>query len=134
MTRVRCVSILAILLAQAAMAEVFPPRGTRAVHVSRDYPGFSYRQAINNVGQIVWAWTPDPNDLTQMEILLYDHGQVTQITDNSIIDTFPDINDDGTIVWCSATGLNDELEIWRWQDGHAPTGRPLAAGDGDAST
>lgn len=119
MTRVKCISILAFLFAPAAMAEVFPPRGTRAVHVSRDYPGFSYRQAMNNVGQIVWAWTPDPNDLTQMEILLYDHGQVTQITDNSIIDTFPDINDDGTIVWCSATGLDDELEIWRWQDGHA---------------
>ncbi len=51
---------------------------------------------INNCGQIVY--TKGRGDTG--EIFLYDNGRITQLTDNDILDGYPDINDAGTIVWC----------------------------------
>lgn len=117
MLRRTCVFALAIVAPLTSTADVFPPRATRTITLSSEYTGVHYRVAMNNVGQVVWAWTPDLLDLTKMEILLFDRSRIVQITSNSIMDTWPDINDDGTIVWVSLTGLDNEGEIWIWRDG-----------------
>ncbi|MBU0637883.1 MAG: hypothetical protein KKB50_03390, partial [Planctomycetes bacterium] len=55
------------------------------------------------------------------EIFLYEDGELIPLTDDAVRDGFPDINDDGTIVWSRGIGpdgpYGPTLEIVMWQDG-----------------
>ncbi|MEK6674809.1 MAG: hypothetical protein AABZ47_04045, partial [Planctomycetota bacterium] len=53
---------------------------------------------INDRGQIVFHCSPWPNR-SKTEVLLYDRGKLTQLTDDDVYDTFPHLNNRGDIVW-----------------------------------
>ncbi len=82
-----------------------PPR-PRAPFVP---PGYEHHQitfggelssaSLNNVGQIVYGALTEQGNFDSFEIFLWEDGQVTQLTHNSVPDWHPDINDDGDIVW-----------------------------------
>lgn len=101
----------------AADVAVLP--GYRLEVISAGLPGSHLGASMNNNGQIVWMWQADSYDATTREIMLYDNGAITRITNNNTYDMWPDINDQGEIVWESPTGLNQEWEIWIWRDGVA---------------
>jgi len=76
------------------------PKGFEIVEVT---PGMEalehWYPRLNNCGQIVFDLWLDAASLATTEIFHYDNGLLTQITDNNIKETFPDINDEGAIVW-----------------------------------
>lgn len=111
------VLLLAVVI--QACADITPLPGYRMEIISAGIPGNHFGAAINNSGQITWvrqAQVPGPN-LT--EIMRYDQGTITRLTDNQISDLWPKINDRGEVVWESPTGVNGEWEIWIWRDGAA---------------
>jgi hypothetical protein len=55
---------------------------------------------INNCGQIVFHMGPRGLGDRETEVHLYENGEVIQVTDDPLVsNVYPDINDDGTIVW-----------------------------------
>lgn len=86
-----------------------PPKGYAEVKVTDDPTTYEYFPRINNRGQIVFtSRNPGDGDDRNDEIFLYENGQLIQITDDRKKDAWPDINDDGTIVWCRAMGPEGE--------------------------
>ncbi len=102
-----------------ALAQI--PPGFEVVRITKE-AGSYRRLAINARGQVVFSqridndfdleeiflWTPDPGD---------EGGTLTRITDDSVRDAFPDINDHGTIVWSRRVGPNRTFEMAMWRDG-----------------
>lgn len=81
------------------------PKGYRQVRITDDPGTFEYRPRINNRGQIVFTLRNPGDGLDREdEIFLYHDGRLIQITDDHKKDAWPDINDDGTIVWSRAIG------------------------------
>ena len=79
------------------------PAGYEIVQVTNN-AYYEFFPRINNRGQIVFtAWVDTSSRLTE-EIFLYDNGELIQLTDDEIQDVGPDINDEGTIVWCRGLG------------------------------
>jgi hypothetical protein len=60
-------------------------------------PIFHHAPRMNDCGEVVF-YVGYPAD-TNAEIFYYDNGLLTQVTDNNEADSYPDINDIGTIVW-----------------------------------
>ncbi|MCC7293988.1 MAG: hypothetical protein IT449_18155 [Phycisphaerales bacterium] len=88
-----------------------PPKGYAEVKVTDDPTTFEYFPRINNRGQIVFtSRNPGDGNDDLDEIFLYDNGNITQITDNRKGDRWPDINDEGTIVWSSEIGPEGEWD------------------------
>ncbi|MGE3182436.1 MAG: hypothetical protein AB7N71_12460 [Phycisphaerae bacterium] len=79
--------------------------------------GFSQFASINNRGEVVWSTRLGGEDWSNSEIFLYRDGVVAQLTSDTVRDDFPDINDDGTIVWSRADGPDGVLEIVQYRDG-----------------
>jgi hypothetical protein len=75
---------------------------------------------INDRGAIVFHRRLWPS-LPQIEIMLYDRGKLTQLTDDNIRDVFPRINNHGHIVWSRDIDEDGRLRIVRWTDGTAET-------------
>ncbi|MCG3126111.1 MAG: hypothetical protein CHACPFDD_00941 [Phycisphaerae bacterium] len=75
---------------------------------------------LNNHKQIVWD-RREPNLDSTGEIILYDNGTLVQITDDEVRDAWPDINDDGIIVWSSFRGpegpFGPTADIMMYKDG-----------------
>ncbi|TWT39903.1 hypothetical protein RAS1_44190 [Phycisphaerae bacterium RAS1] len=80
-------------------------------------PGWARYPAINNRGQVVFAVRADPYNADTSELYLYENGQVQQLTLDNVRDDFPDINDDGTIVWSRADGPGGWMQIAMLVDG-----------------
>ncbi|TWT43672.1 hypothetical protein RAS1_00710 [Phycisphaerae bacterium RAS1] len=108
-----CLLIVAMSLTRA-LAEGFP--GYHIVQVTSD-PAFQRAPTINNLGQVVFASWLIPYDPNSSEIFLYDHGVLTQLTNDLVEDQFPHINDNGTIVWHRACGPDGTTEIVMLRDG-----------------
>jgi hypothetical protein len=79
-------------------AEAETPPGYEIVQLTKG-PEYERWPRINNCGQIVFSKVVDQSGTLVTEIFLYDNGQVNRITDNSVADAHPDVNDAGTIVW-----------------------------------
>lgn len=47
------------------------------------------------------------------EVFVYDNGMLTQLTDNEVGDKFPDINDEGTIVWNRGSSPDEQVVMLR---------------------
>lgn len=104
----------------AIWADVAVPPGYRVVDMSNQPPfvgGFSQYCRINNHGDVVYEWWSNGLDPSGIEIMLYSDGEVRRITNNTISDRVPYINDHGDIAWSSETGPNGELEVWTLRDG-----------------
>ena len=110
----------ALLGAASANAQI--PLGYEIVTVT-DNPYYEPVPRINNRGQIVFMSWLNPPDRSTEEIFLYDDGRLIRLTNDNIQDVLPDINDDGTIVWCRGIGpINPfsgepSLEIVMWENG-----------------
>jgi hypothetical protein len=120
MSRMVAVGIIVVmLLAVSAAGEVQIPRGYEIVQLT-ETPEREMDAAINNHGQCVFVARLGTDHLSD-EILLYSDGEFLQLTDDDVRDAYPDINDDGTIVWSRGIGpdgpYGPTLEIVMWQDG-----------------
>ncbi|MBU0637349.1 MAG: hypothetical protein KKB50_00670 [Planctomycetes bacterium] len=111
---------LSTLFGVGAAAQV-PPK-YEIVQIT-DNPHYEPVPRINNHGQCVFMVWFDTSDRRTEEIFLYDNGVLTRLTDDYIQDCSPDINDDGTIVWCRGLGpINPQtgeptLEIVLYENG-----------------
>ncbi|TWT43995.1 hypothetical protein RAS1_03990 [Phycisphaerae bacterium RAS1] len=101
-------------LASAALADL--PPGYQVVPVTQN-SYFERMSAINNRGQIVFSRRLVLSDNRTMEIFLYDHGVLTQLTNDFVYDDHASINDDGVIVWSRYSGPGETAEIAAWCDG-----------------
>lgn len=108
--------ILAALVLAAAPARGQIPPGHEFVRIT-DSQAFDYCAAINNRGQIVF--TSRPAQLNEMfdDLYLWENGVITRLTDDNVRDCYPDINDDGVIVWSRGMGAGNTLEIMRLENG-----------------
>lgn len=107
-----CAALIAAIPAVSErVAHANPPRGYREVKVTDDPSTFDFWARINNRGQVVFTGrNPGEGNDDLDEIFLYDNGNITQITDNRKGDRWPDINDEGTIVWSSEIGPEGEWD------------------------
>jgi len=71
---------------------------------------------INDRGEIVFHRRRWPT-LRQTEIILYDRGRLTQITNDDIRDVIPRLNNHGHIVWSRDISEDGLLSIVRLKDG-----------------
>lgn len=109
---------------QMALADVNIPAGFEIIHITDD-PYYSGIPSINNCGQVVFSLKIDNQDALQ-EIYFYDNGVLYPLTNDTIEDNFPDINDRGDVVWThDANGSNGGI-ITLLKDGDA-----LELGEGD---
>lgn len=121
-SRVVAALLCAFAVILPAFAETQAPPGYRVVNVSNQPPfqaGFCQYARINRHGDIVYEWWRDPYDQSTVEVMLYRDGEVHRITNNTVYDRVPFINDSGDIAWSSATGPNGELEVWVLHEGQA---------------
>jgi len=58
-----------------------------------------FNAQINDCGQITFPVRFRAFDNSTSEVLLYDNGSIVQLTEDDALDTFPDVNDDGALVW-----------------------------------
>jgi hypothetical protein len=95
-----------------------PPR-YEIVNVTNDSL-YQRNVRMNNRGQIVF-WAGSGTNGNTYEIYLYDHGRLTRITENAVCDGYPDINDQGTIVWERFIGpqgpYGPTSEVMMYRDG-----------------
>jgi hypothetical protein len=95
------------------------PPGYELVQVTNDSL-YQRNVRMNNRGQIVF-WAGSGNNGNTYEIYLYDHGTLARITQNSVCDGYPDINDDGVIAWERFIGpqgpYGPTSEIMMYRDG-----------------
>ncbi|MBU0638790.1 MAG: hypothetical protein KKB50_07995, partial [Planctomycetes bacterium] len=102
MQRVKLLTVaLSIWVVAIAAAQI--PAKYEVVQIT-DNPYYEPVPRINNNGQCVFMGWFNPSDRRTEEIFLYDNGVLTRLTDDYIQDCSPDINDDGTIVWCRGLG------------------------------
>lgn len=114
------------------------PPGFEIVQLTDDPSVYDYRPKINNRGQIVFTRWYVPGDHRTKEILLYDRGRITRLTNDYVGDALPDINDDGTIVWTRSigppgSGGEPTSEIVVWRDGQLTRLTDNTLPDGSAS-
>ncbi|TWT41139.1 hypothetical protein RAS1_38320 [Phycisphaerae bacterium RAS1] len=107
--------IAAVLAALPAFGQSLP--GYELIDITNTPQWFERDAQINNHGQIVFSRRMVASDDSTTEIMLWDNGALTQITNDNVLDDFPDINDSGTMVWSRGVGPNGKLEIVMWQDG-----------------
>lgn len=86
----------AAMLTAGVTAQI--PDGYEIVHVTDNPNDYSAVPRINACGEIVFSTRINQSESLE-EIFLYDNGRLSQLTDNTIRDAFPDINDKGTVVW-----------------------------------
>ncbi|MGE0481159.1 MAG: hypothetical protein AB7Q17_11870 [Phycisphaerae bacterium] len=106
--------VVAGLLAASAGGQI--PPGYEFIQITNS-PSYEYGAAINNHGQIVF--TSRPAQLNEMfdDLYLWENGVVTRLTDDDVRDCYPDINDDGVIVWSRGIGDGNTLEVMRLENG-----------------
>lgn len=75
----------------------------RQVHITHG-TSFEFFPKMNNRGQVVFTRRVEENDSNSEEIFLWDNGVLTQLTFDHRRDAYPDINDEGTIVWSRGIG------------------------------
>jgi hypothetical protein len=118
------VALFSVAFAACAAAQL--PPGYEIIQVTED----AYYQPgarMNNRGQFVFMTWFDVSDRLTEEIFLYDNGELIRLTDDYVQDVCPDINDDGTIVWCRGIGpINPDtgepsLEIVVYEGGELTT-------------
>lgn len=110
----RSLRLVMILTVVAPVVAQIPPM-FEMVTIDPD-PTFNYIARMNNHGQIVYSLWTIPGEVDGIEIMLYDNGVITQLTNDNVYDRTPDINDDGTIVWARAVngpGSPTEIVIYR---------------------
>ncbi|TWT44160.1 hypothetical protein RAS1_05680 [Phycisphaerae bacterium RAS1] len=100
----------ALCLALAALSAAQTPPGYHREYLT-DWTYFNRVGAINNHSQIVFSTRFVWDDPNTSEIMLYDNGVIYQLTLDTYRDEFPDINDDGTIVWSRGVGPGGTLEV-----------------------
>lgn len=66
---------------------------------------------INSKGQVVW--TGGTNSSNTEEIYLYDGTQTIQLTNNSVPDGDPQINDNGDVVWWEYKGSTEDIYVYK---------------------
>ena len=90
-------ALAAGLMALPAAAQI--PPGFELIHVTNRAID-DRRPRINNRGQIVF----DAYDGVDSQIMLYDNGELIEISDPQVPDSLSDLNEDCTIVWTSWIG------------------------------
>ncbi len=133
--RVTWTAAIATLAPAGAPAQPLP-LGYELVPVTSN-PAYEVLPRINNRGEVVFLARPQNGNHEDQEIFLYDSrsGILTQLTDDAIQDTEPDINDEGIIVWSRAIGPWDP-EISRFTSEimmRSPDGEVTRITDDDAS-
>jgi hypothetical protein len=96
------IAVSLFVIARAPVAVSQAPPGFEVVEVSHQdsAPRWPFADPdINACGQVVYNQINPP--LTTSEIFLYDNGQVSRISFNTVDDAESVINDRGTIVWSS---------------------------------
>lgn len=103
--------LLAGALSMGAAAQSLP-RGYEIVDVTSGNGLLENFVRMNNNGQVVWGARLFPENI-EAEIWMYDArtGELTQITDDAVYDGYPDINDEGAIVWSRWIGEASTPEI-----------------------
>ncbi len=88
----------------AAAAGQTIPRGYEIVDLTSNNGVLERFPRINSRGDVVFF--THPPDQTQGELFLYEKATdtITQLTDDDVFDAFPDVADDGTIVWTRFIG------------------------------
>ncbi len=99
---------LALPLAPAALGQVSVPPGYYVQQIT-DTPWQDDPPRINNAGQIVFSRRSGPGDTGELFLWEKATGQLTQITNDAVIDAYPDIADDGTITWSRYNGIPGEF-------------------------
>ncbi len=75
------------------------PEGFETVEVTPGFEPFKRRHPrMNNCGEIA-VHIGTEEDSWEADVYVYDNGLLTQATDSLLGDTFPDINDHGTVTW-----------------------------------
>ena len=92
------------------------PDGWEIIEITNDPSFYDGRPDINDKGQIVFHRWPYP-DQTQIEIMLYDRGELIQLTDDDVKDVFPKLNNKGEIVWMRDVDGDGKDDIVKWHDG-----------------
>lgn len=77
------------------------PEGFEVIDIVDDLSWRSTPQ-MNNCGEVVMSFPPPGEE--DIQVFLYDNGALIRFTDNEITDSWPDINDDGAVVWSSGIG------------------------------
>jgi hypothetical protein len=85
------------------------PPGWELVQITDD-SDYDARPSLNNCRQVVFSKRIN-NSIPDEEIFLWDGGQLTRLTDDGVNDFIPNINDQGTITWSRAVGVNASWEI-----------------------
>ena len=91
------IASVASLVGRPAFGQVEIPEGFEIVEFAFSDTS-TWPPAINNCGQIAFGKRLGRSQRT-VEILLYDNGRITQVTDNRYRDIGVDINDAGSMVW-----------------------------------
>ncbi|TWT45711.1 hypothetical protein RAS1_21400 [Phycisphaerae bacterium RAS1] len=107
--------VAAALMALPAAGQSLP--GYELIDITNTPQWFERDAQINNHGQIVFSRRMIASDDRTTEIMLWDNGVLIQITNDNVLDEFPDINDAGTMVWSRGIGPDGKLEIVTWQNG-----------------
>ncbi len=95
-----------VMSSQSVDAQTIPP-GYEIVDITSNNGVLERFPRINNHGDVVFF--THPPDQAQGELFLYEKATntVTQLTHDDVFDAFPDIADDGTIVWTRFIGPPD---------------------------
>ncbi|HNU46221.1 MAG TPA: hypothetical protein PKH26_13095 [Phycisphaerae bacterium] len=105
--------LLLLCAARTAHAGVNIPPGFEIVHVTNDSDDDHYVQ-MNNCGEVGYTkYRPDRTS----RIVLYDNGRTTGIPEAGPRNYYPDINDEGVIVWSAGATLDAALAIVRYANG-----------------
>ncbi|TWT41191.1 hypothetical protein RAS1_38850 [Phycisphaerae bacterium RAS1] len=107
--------VLAALVALPALGQSLP--GYELIDITHTPDWFERGARLNTHGQVVFARRYISSDDRTTEIMLWDNGVLTQLTNDFVRDEYPDINDEGTIVWSRGVGPGESLEVVVLHDG-----------------
>lgn len=99
-----------------AHAQVSIPPGYELIPIAT-HPGREFGPSINNKGQVVFVRRVDPDVRLSDEIFLWDCGRLQRITNDSVRQTFPDINGSGVIVFDQVQPANEGSDVIRYENG-----------------
>jgi len=104
----------ALVGAGAASADL--PPGYEVVQVTFDFTVYDSVRSLNNCGEISFTKKMGPS-WADAEILLYDNGKTTRVTDNHDRDVLPYINNAGMLAWGRGIGDAGVHQVVLYENG-----------------